>query len=68
MSDIKATVREYTVVKKVVVLEISEEECQRIVGDGGEDYTLNECGRRLVDAVDAALADKAREDSEDVPF
>jgi hypothetical protein len=70
----KATVREYTVKKKVVVNEIDEDEAKKIAVlnpyEGG--YPVSKCGWLLISAVDAALeadrAEELRKDTEDVPF
>lgn len=65
MSDaIKATVREYTVKKKVVVVEIPLEVAEKLLNPSVFQIHLG----LVAQAIEAALADKAREDSEDVPF
>lgn len=70
----KATVREYTVKKKVVVVEIDEEEAKKIAHDGIDagGYSIYRCGDLLIGAVSGALeadrAEEQRKDTEDVPF
>ena len=65
----KATVREYTVRKKVVVVEVSIEEAGHIISGG---HDLYEAAADLREAMEAALeadrAEERRKESEDVPF
>ena len=65
----RATVREYTVKKKVVVVEFTEEEALRVIS---EDRTLYEAVKNLREAIAATLeadhAEEQRKESEDVPF
>ena len=65
----KATVCEYTVKKKVVVVEIDEKEAGHIIS--GE-HDMYEAVADLREALEAALeadrAEEQRKESEDVPF
>ena len=63
----KATVREYRVTKKVVVLELDEEEASRVVEYGCGDVFKDVLKRAIEDAFDNYRASDAKED-EDVPF
>jgi DNA-binding FadR family transcriptional regulator len=65
---VKATVREYRIKKRVVVLEIDEEEASAIVsGDKDQYEAIAELRIAIEDAFDAHAASNAQED-EDVPF
>lgn len=70
----KATVREYTVRKKVVVVEIDEEEARKVafLDESDDGYTTQKCGSLLIAAVHAAVeadrAEEQRKETEDVPF
>lgn len=65
----KATVREYTVKKKVVVVEIPVEDAEKLL-DGPA--ALNEgrvdLANTIADALEADRAEEQRKGSEDVPF
>ena len=65
----KATVCEYTVKKKVVVVEFDEEEALSVIN---KDRTLYETTNDLREALEAALeadrAEEQRKESGDVPF
>jgi len=65
----KATVCEYTVKKKVVVVEIPVEDAEKLL-DGP--WVLNEgrvdLANTIADALDADRAEERRKESEDVPF
>ena len=64
----KATVREYTVKKKVVVVEFDEEEVTRFV-EYGSNYIFEDVLKRaFTDALEADRAEEQRKESEDVPF
>ena len=63
----KATVREYRVTKRVVVLELDEDEASRIVEIGCGSIFEDVLRRAIEDAFDAHRASDAKED-EDVPF
>ena len=63
----KATVREYRVTKKVVVLELDEEEASRVVEYGCSSIFEDVLKRAIEDAFDNYRASDAKED-EDVPF
>lgn len=69
MKPMKATVHEYTVKRKVVVVEIDVEAAEKLL-DGPA--SLNEGKIELARAIESALlADRAEEqrmESEDVPF
>jgi hypothetical protein len=65
----KATVREYTVKKKVVVVEIDETEAKDILDfEGLSVRREEELLKMLHDALDADRAEEQRKESEDVPF
>ena len=65
----KATVREYTVKKKVVVVEIPVEDAEKLL-DGP--WALNEgrvdLANTIADALEADRAEEQRKESGDVPF
>ncbi len=63
-----ATVREYRVTKRVVVVELDEEEASAFVGAGKQvDEMVEQLQTAIEDAFDAYRASDAKED-EDVPF
>ena len=63
----KATVREYTAKKKVVVVEFTEEEASTIALHGATRYgTMITVAVR--DAFEADRAEEQRREDEDVPF
>ena len=65
----KATVCEYTVKKKVVVVEIPVEDAEKLL-DGP--WVLNEgrvdLANTIADALEADRAEEQRKESDDVPF
>ena len=65
----KATVCEYTVKKKVVVVEIPVEDAEKLL-DGP--WVLNEgrvdLANTIADALEADRAEEQRKEGEDVPF
>lgn len=66
----KATVREYTVKKKVVVVEIDEKEAAHIIISGEHDLyeAVADLREALEGALEADRAEERRKESEDVPF
>ena len=65
----KATVCEYTVKKKVVVVEFTEEEAVEIAGGDTRSVKLAYSVRHAVQAaLEADRAEEQRKESEDVPF
>lgn len=64
----KATVREYTVKKKVVVVEFDEEEADRVISVGCGAVFENVLKRTLFEALEADRAEEQRKEDEDVPF
>lgn len=65
----KATVREYTVKKKVVVIELPVEEVESILRvDCITSVREQEILATLRDALEADCAEELRKDTEDVPF
>lgn len=69
----KATVREYTVKKKVVVVEFTEEEAVEIAGGDTRSVKLAysvrvDLANTIADALDADRAEEQRKEREDVPF
>lgn len=65
----KATVREYTVKKKVVVIELPVEEVESILRvDCITSVREQEILATLRDALEADRAEELRKDTEDVPF
>lgn len=63
----KATVREYTVKKKVVVVELDMDEVERVIKYGIGGIFSDVMTRALESALEADRASDAKED-EDVPF
>lgn len=64
----KATVREYTVKKRVVVIELTEEEASQIANDEIATFLVAARVRAAIrDALEADRASNAQED-EDVPY
>lgn len=65
----KATVCEYTVKKKVVVVEVSIEEAGHIISGEHDMYeAVADLREALEAALDADRAEEQRKDTEDVPF
>jgi transcriptional antiterminator Rof (Rho-off) len=65
----KATVREYTVKKKVVVIELPVEEVESILRvDCITSVREQEILATLRDVLEADRAEELRKDTEDVPF
>jgi len=65
----KATVREYTVKKKVVVIELPVEEVESILRvDCITSVREQEILATLRDALEADRAEELQKDTEDVPF
>ena len=64
----KATVREYTVKKKVVVVEFDLDEVERYITHGTH-YVFEDVFKRvLIGALEADRASDAKEDESDIPF
>lgn len=64
----KATVREYTEKRKVVVVEFDVEEVTRYITFGSNYIFEDVLKRALVDALEADRAEEQRKEDEDVPF
>ena len=65
----KATVREYTVKKKVVVVEIDVEDAEKLLdGPAALNEGRNSLAHAIASALEADRAEEQRKESGDVPF